>query len=65
MTGIGRSKLVNLNMLVEVRATIKRHFYACEKIMQIDQNEPLENFTLFLFMCLTISCIVMYGTIAR
>ena len=43
--------------------TVKRHFHVREKIMRIGQNEPLEKFTRFLFMRLTVSCIAMYGAI--
>ena len=43
--------------------TIKRHFYACEKFMQIHQNGPLDKFMQFLFMCSSTLCIVMYGAI--
>ena len=38
-------------------STVKVHFSACEKIMRIGQNGPLEKFTRFLFMCLNVACI--------
>ena len=37
--------------------TVKVHFSAREKIMQIGQNRPFEKFTRFLFMCLNVACI--------
>jgi hypothetical protein len=43
--------------------TVKRHFYAREKIMRIGQNGPLDKFTRFLFMRLNVPCIAMYGVI--
>ena len=43
--------------------TVKQHFYTCEKFMQVCQNEPLDKFMQFLFMCSNALCIVMYGAI--
>ena len=43
--------------------TVKWHFYECDKLMQICQNESLDKFIWFLFMCSSVSCIIMYGTI--
>ena len=37
--------------------TVKVHFSAREKIMQIGQNRPLENFTQFLFTRSKVACI--------
>ena len=43
--------------------TVKRHFYAGDKIMRICQNGPLDKFMHFLFMCSSVLCIETYGTI--
>ena len=43
--------------------TVKRHFYAREKFMQICQNGPLDKFMRFLFMYSSALCIVTYGAI--
>jgi hypothetical protein len=41
--------------------TVKRHFYAREKIMRMGQNGPLDKFTPFLFMRQNVPCVAMYG----
>ena len=43
--------------------TVKQHFYACEKFMQICQNGPIDKFMQFLFMHSSALCIVTYGAI--
>ena len=43
--------------------TVKRHLYACEKNMRTRQNWRLEKLTRFLFMCFSVSCIIMYSMI--
>ena len=43
--------------------TVKRHFYAHEKIIRNCQNEPLDKFMQFLFMCSSTLCIATYGAI--
>jgi hypothetical protein len=61
--GIPTSSFNFIQLFFILVYTVKRHFYAREKIMRIGQNGPIDKCTRFLFMCLNVPCIAMYGAI--
>ena len=63
LESFGNPSIYNVWYVCIYMYTIKRHFYAREKFMQICQNGPLDKYIRFLFMRSSTSCRVTYGTI--